>query len=258
MQKAILLPFWWGNIVLDWRIGFLRSYAQTLRATREVGKAWPGYIWNGRSGVWPSPFHLHFQFSHWKGSEIIFILMRYHEDSTQELMVRGLMRKVEGIIKSCYFRKKQALATSRHTYTRFFFFYQVFFLFALPFRRLCWLLLKASQHNSSGPSTKESHTSEKAIETDGPPTPTPDPENQLSRLSPLHFPFLCPQWGEVGCNLLQIMWHGAHGSGREKSVSTKAWNLGWGKFRKERERKWQPACGRLKEESSDHSPGAKC
>lgn len=163
-------------------------------------------------------------------------------------------------LRKCYFRKKQASATYRHTHRFFFFFFhQVFFLFALPFRRLCWLLLKASQHNSSGPCTKESrHFRESHWDRWAPPTPTPDPENQLSRLSPLHFPFLCPQWGEVGCNLLQIMWHGAHKSGREKSVSTKAWNLGWGKFRKERERKWQPACQRLKEESSNHSPGAKC
>lgn len=145
------------------------------------------------------------------------------------------------------------------TRTRDFFFYQVFFLFALPFRRLRWLLLKASQHNSSGLSTKEStHFRESHWDRWGPPHPPLTPRIR-SVACPLFISPSCVHTeGKLVATFLQIMWHGAHKSGREKSVSTKAWNLGWGKFRKERERKWQPACQRLKEESSDHSPGAKC
>lgn len=79
---------------------------------------------------------------------------------------------------------------------------------------------------------------------------TLDLQNQLSHFSSLHFPFLCPQRREVGCNLLQIMWHRAHKSGREKRTSTKAWNLGLGKFRKEGDRKWQEPCQKLKEKDS--------
>lgn len=90
------------------------------------------------------------------------------------------------------------------------------------------------------------------------PPHTLDLQNQISNFSPPHFPFLCPQWREVGHNLLQIMWHQAHKGGREKGISTKGWNFSLGKFRKESDRKWQQPCQELKEKESGFSPWAKC
>lgn len=67
----------------------------------------------------------------------------------------------------------------------------------------------------------------------------PDLQNEISNFTPLHFLILCLKSGEVGCDLLHIIWHMAHRAGRQKIISTKGWSFGLGKFRKERDRKWQ-------------------